>query len=170
MRLLSESTVELFAEYGLTVTFSAFEKPDLPMTDPSLAGVIGFSHTSIRGSLTLLMEKKMVSMTRLTAVGADESDTAQQDWMAELANQLLGRKKNKMLRYSTTLGMSTPTVISGKSITISPPRSRDARWLKFSAASGVLHVLCDCGVREGLELTLLDSHESVSAEGDLLLF
>jgi hypothetical protein len=64
------------------------------------------------------------------------------DWIAELANQLIGRVKMKLLSYSVSVTMTTPLALSGIRVTPLPrsagepvaftsPRGAALLWLEL---------------------------------------
>lgn len=98
--IVSASTGELFESLGLTVA----RKQARPPLD--CVAVIGFTGSGIRGSLGLGMAAAL--RRELAPEGSDV-----EDWHAEIANQLLGRLKSKLLRYGAPIDMALPMVLRG---------------------------------------------------------
>jgi len=94
-----------------------------------------------------------------------------QDWGGELANQLLGRLKSRLLAHGVTILLGTPTTVSGLDLRVRslPGELHFApSWLR--AGADWLVVRLDA-VATG-EVTLSNSPEPAAAakEGDILLF
>src|SRR4051812_10113680 len=84
--LVAQCAIELFAHYGVTLT----EAP-LSVQDLEIAGLIGFTGT-LRGTLFVASTESFLS----ACCPPPPTDVA--DWTGELANQLLGRFKNHLVR------------------------------------------------------------------------
>lgn len=159
-RLAADSTRDLFAAYDVQLrpVTSADEGPG----GFALAGVIGYTSESIRGTLLMGLSTGPLERSRPSA----ESPLA--DWAAELANQLVGRFKNRLLRYGVEASISTPLVIRGDRIT---PAGKGAdRPLAFTSEQGSVFVWVDFNALPGLELVEAPPSESARGEGDLILF
>ena len=99
--LVRECAQELFASYGVATQ----EIPRLSR-EHDLAGVIGFTG-AMRGTLFIASTTSFFD----AASPAPSADTG--DWTAELANQLLGRLKNRLLRRGIEIAVATPVVVRG---------------------------------------------------------
>jgi CheY-specific phosphatase CheX len=98
--IVSASTGELFGSLGLSVSRAQRSAP------LDCVAVIGFTGSGIRGSLGLGMATAL--RRELAPDGSD-----MEDWHAEVANQLLGRLKSKLLRYGAPIDMALPMVLRG---------------------------------------------------------
>ena len=97
--------VALFESYGLDMRHVAQIAPSA--FDMLYCGIVGFSGRDIRGGLVLAGSRE--------ALGASNPvETAGiRDWVAELANQLAGRIKSRLLAHDVELQIATPVVLRG---------------------------------------------------------
>ena len=98
---------DLFEAYGL-----AMHEGDGDPREHEIAGVIGFTGT-VRGTLFVASTIPLLAST----CPPPARDVA--DWTAELANQLLGRFKNQLVRRGIELAMATPVAVRGLQISCS---------------------------------------------------
>lgn len=96
-------------------------------TDASVAvtyaSVIGYSGDTIKGSLVVTCEKELLDKSHPNhAMGMPVGDPEIIDWIGEIANQMLGRIKNKLSSAGVKFAMGTPTTVTGKSMQITPPK------------------------------------------------
>jgi hypothetical protein len=91
------------------------------------------------------------------------------EWIAELANQLLGRIKTKLLRRSVTIHVSLPVVIRGKHLARVPSSELLPRI--FASEGGMVYVWFDAEFAPSLDLSLVDDSVDESiGEGTGILF
>jgi len=164
--LAQEATAALFDTYGLKV------EQDGPggakgLQSAALVSIIGFSSTAISGSLILALPQAVAERT-LPVPGASVSD-----WSGELANQLLGRLKNQLLKYQVVINMSLPVVLSGDGLKLLATRHQITRYYSFSSEFGKVFIRLDMEMSASLEL--VEQDESLRGagaidEGELLLF
>src|SRR4051812_35288989 len=102
--LASSSCVDLFEAYGVPIApnFVPWQKNDERM----FCGVIGFVGARIRGTCLL-------AGTRAPLEGSCPEGGRLRDWVGELANQLVGRLKTKLLARGVPTIVTTPAVLSG---------------------------------------------------------
>jgi len=114
---LLDSTTALFENYGIALSHV---KPSMPsqLGEATLA-VIGFTSAEFNGSLVVSMATTLLadSYPKLEGVEPDLYG-----WAGELANQLTGRVKNKLLSRGIVLSLSIPTTISGRGVHIGAAR------------------------------------------------
>jgi hypothetical protein len=111
--------LELFSSYGLHLVEVTREAA--PATPLLYCGVIGYCGRGIRGSLALAGSGEVLGASN--PVAGEPS----RDWAGELANQLMGHVKSRLLAYDVEVYLSTPTVLRGEHLTIhshsdAPPR------------------------------------------------
>lgn len=163
--LVFDATRALFGSYGapLELDGSPLQKT---LESASFVSVIGFSSRSFNGSLLLALPRDVVEHT-LPAAGGDLMD-----WCGELANQLLGRLKNRLIDYQVSINMTLPVVISGGRFAL-PAKTRPVtRYLSFVSDWGKLFVRLEAELGPDVEL-VRQAHiegERVLGEGELLLF
>jgi CheY-specific phosphatase CheX len=132
---------------------------------------IGFTGTSLRGSLVLISSKRLIKTVLPVAVGRGSESAQIADWMGELSNQTLGRIKNRLLAYGVTLEMSTPTVLFGLSISRRDTGSIVRREFCFRHGVETLAVSLDALASPEFELTRKESAVGPGvAEGEIALF
>ena len=127
-----------------------------------LAAMIGFGAEHLNGSSVLMSD---VDAVRALS-GFEEIDHL--DWLGELNNQVVGRLKNKMVRHSVSVQMSTPVVTSGSSLDFSSKCDHSSRWI-VQWEGGTLTAFLSLNVSPELEFAPPEA-ESVSDEGSLIFF
>jgi CheY-specific phosphatase CheX len=129
--------------------------------DRTLISATGFAGAGVRGSIALG-----------TTLGALRQSMpcvcSNEDWSAELGNQLFGRMKNRLLRNGIEIYAAMPAVMSGQHWTL-PAQQGDAPPLVFSTTRGVVWLTFQ--VQISGELTLnFQSASQVPNEGHVLFF
>lgn len=168
-RVLNELVVQcsraLFEHYEVPIEHApGASREEVWEEDLVLAGIIGFTSTAMRGSMVLGIGAKPLAKV-------DEDESAHRDWIQELANQLLGRMKNRLLGYGVDLQMTTPMSMRGLHLVLEPNASESAPLLFHTAEGGAVCVLLDAELVPGLELEQQDgAGDAVPDEGELLLF
>lgn len=161
----------------LDVTRALFRSYDTPLElDGSPAqktlesadhvGVIGFSSDTFSGSLLVALPSGVLERT-IPALGESLVD-----WCGELANQLLGRLRNRLLDYGVSIEMTLPVVISGGRFAL-PAKTRPiTRYFSFVSGGGRLFVRLEAELGPNVELMRVARTEAgrVLDEGELLLF
>lgn len=162
-RLVVSCIQELFAAYGVTLQETEWVGETGDSAEFTYMGLIGFSGGSIRG--TLLLAPSTLSVAETPWRTREEL----RDWVGELANQLLGRIKNKLLRYGIEIYLTIPITIRGKHL--APVSRMELRPYSFDAGPGCVAVWMDIEVADEFELTLQEStSEDRIVEGDAILF
>lgn len=150
---------------GLDLEAQPRSRQDFPASDDLvLCGVMGFGGKQMRGALVLASTKEPLERTH------PGSFSAQRDWLCELANQLMGRVKNRLLSLGVEILLATPAGLRGDNLCPSPARLRSPQV--FAAAHGFMCVWMDCELNDGFELpaTLSGDAEPAVREGETLLF
>jgi hypothetical protein len=124
--MAADSWIELMAAYGveLAVTAWGWQPRD---EEAKLFGIIGFSGRGIRATCLIGAEWRVVE-------ASCRSRGRARDWIAELANQLIGRLKMKLVSHGVSVTMTTPLALSGVRVTPLPRLGVDP--LAFSSAHG----------------------------------
>ncbi len=165
--LLSESlltnAIELFAHYEAPLEVGA--PPDM-----ELAAVLGFSGDAIQGALGLLAHRDLVAATYRSATGQDGSRRQLDDWLGELANQLLGRIKNTLLRYDVAIQLATPMVLRGVNIEVGGSHEDGVYKVEFTCCTGGLCAWIDAQHEGELVLHLREEEDVSASEGDGMFF
>ena len=161
---LEASAVALFADYGQTLqVLESAEEPKRQLS-MSLGAAIGFTSAHVRGVLAIAVDEQLASaMHPLT--GSDSASST--DWIGELANQLLGRLKNKLLAYGVELALSTPVVVQGTDLRLGAVHRRATR-LAFGHGQNQAQVWWDAEVDS--DLVLAEAEDEAQSEGEMVLF
>jgi len=172
--MVHESAVELVADTEGMSAYQVFRQdPDGSFdeaTPVDVAAVIGFSGDLIKGSLVITTGMDLLNKSHPNhAMGMPVADPDCLDWIGEIANQLLGRIKNKMAAAGVPFSMSTPTTAVGKSLKISKPKSGAAFGITFNGPYNPLslHFLYVADPAIAFKET---KSESSAKEGASLLF
>jgi hypothetical protein len=115
--MAAESWIELLAAYGVEVTATAAGWEN-HTDEPVLFGVIGFGGKGMRATCLIGAERTLVE-------ASCRAKSRPRDWIAELANQLVGRLKMKLLGYGVSVTMTTPLALSGVRVTPLPRSDTD---------------------------------------------
>lgn len=161
--LVFESSKQLFSAYGLEVhARSAAEFPTAG--ELALCAVMGFGGKQLRGALVLAATREPLEKTN------PGDSTSQRDWIGELANQLMGRVKNRLLGLGVEILLATPACLSGDNLSLTPTRLRAPHV--FAAGTGVVCVWLDCEHADDFDLPPGPPAEpgAAIAEGEAVLF
>lgn len=118
--LARDACIDLFASYGVVLVADE----DDPKPVSSACGIIGFTGDAIQGCLVLAASQDVLQASYPLPGHAGN------DWIAELANQHVGRLKTRLLDHGVTIVITTPLVLSG--VGIVPMGDRLSRFA-FSA-------------------------------------
>jgi hypothetical protein len=132
--MAGEAWIELMADYGVILSAGSAGW-ETRTEDPVLFGVIGFNGKGVRATCLVGAEQTLVE-------ASCRASGRPRDWIAELANQLIGRVKMKLLGYSVSVTMTTPLALSGIRVTPLPrsagepvaftsPRGAALLWLEL---------------------------------------
>ena len=160
--IVSESCISLFRDYSLPL----LRADDMSFEGDSAllyCGALGFSGEQIRGTLVLATSQEPLGRT--TPI----QGSSHHEWIAELANQLLGRIKNKLLPHGVTLHLSTPIVLRGDYRGI-VPRKPDSTPFAFRCDNGAVCVWFDAELIRDLDLSKIEPDTEAVDEGEMLLF
>ena len=149
--------VELLQAYGVEALDAPEEwgTPDEFM----LAGVMGFVSERLVGSCLLVGGRDVLMATA-------PKDARPRDWVGELANQLVGRLKSKLMGLGVTITMNTPVVLSG--IRLSPLPRTDVAPKVHRTPLGRLLVWVEVEVDP--EFSWGEPQELPATEGELVVF
>lgn len=171
--IVVESCTDLFTSYGAPLTYAA-ECPTLAMYGQCIAAFIGFTSPQMRGSLLLATSLGLIQMSHPIDPRLVRDPAADlQDWTGELANQLLGRIKNKLVPYGLALELTTPMCLVSREARVVSARPEGARVYQFKGMGMDLYVRLDAAVAPGFALTLAGDQGPVTlapAEGEMMLF
>jgi CheY-specific phosphatase CheX len=164
-RLLTQAAFEagmaLFSAYDVSL-----EPADLDVYQArgnlNLISVVGFAGRQIAGTLVLGATEEPLQLSMPQGASA-------RDWIGELANQLLGRIKNKVLRRGIEIYAMPPAVVSGEHLT--PVTSRqDFEPLLFATPSGVVCLWIEIELPREVTPDPSVGQGEIPTEGDVILF
>jgi hypothetical protein len=156
-----EAGMALFLAYDVSLEPTDVDEwrknPDL-----TLVSVIGFAGKGVSGSLVLGATKEPLERSK-------PSRASERDWIAELANQLLGRIKNKVLRLGIEFYAMPPAVVSGNHLAPVVSQPDFHPWV-FATPGGVVCLWIE--VTAAPEVIPDESlvGADIPAEGEMLLF
>ncbi len=154
--LAGAACVELLKAYGVTLTPSEswVESEEL-----MFSGVMGFVGESVRGTCLLAAPQGTVEAAAPKQAGA-------RDWVGELANQLVGRLKVKLMARGATIALSTPVVLRG--VKLSPLPRTDVDPVVFDSEAGKVLVWVEVEIEDDFKLG--EERALTASEGELLVF
>jgi hypothetical protein len=164
-QLVTSAASELFAARGIDVRIVAGSDVRI-----EYAATIGFAADGMRGMIGLGMSPD--TLQRMSSQDQAPGTTCNsEDWLAESANQLLGRLKNKLLRYGVVLSIALPTVLQGVRLQFLGTGTTTLWTHALDSELGPFWVWLDVRCKEALVLTEVDDPElQGTPEGELLLF
>jgi CheY-specific phosphatase CheX len=176
--VLLRSTEELFGRSGVAVAVPVSE-PALQVGDLHVGALIGFDGPQIRGSLMLICTFQVAARTRPSKLGgaAQLSSGVSRDWIlirdwtGELANQLVGRVKNRLLIFGIKFQIATPVALSGRGLALAVQRPANARTLAFGRGEECIRIVIDLAAEPPLTSTMPNAGaEEAAREGDVIEF
>jgi CheY-specific phosphatase CheX len=127
--LAATACVELFMAYGVQL---APMSTNLAETEkPMISSIMGFIGPDIRGTLLLAADYGPLLASR-------PCEGRLRDWAGELANQIVGQLKSKLLARGTDLALGTPVVLQG--LRVQPLPKNEAAPCVFAGGNGMVWV------------------------------
>jgi CheY-specific phosphatase CheX len=167
--MLVECATALLEAFGTTSRYDPTGESKHPAQEGMLA-IIGFGGTgeALRGSLVVGANRGL--LRRSCPVADEGSDDRLQDWLGELANQLLGRLKSRLLAHGIVIQLGTPTTVSGLELRVRCSGDRQATPLWLLAGNDWFVMRLDAIAAPGVELCVSPDPSSAATEGEVLLF
>lgn len=165
--ILQSSAVELFHTQGIAVA------PLVPLAVGTQqrfydwVGLIGFDTEMLSGTLTVSVPPAILQ-SRDPAPSAGAEVSWQADWVRELANQLLGRVKNRLSKFQVVLRTRLPTSMSGSALELHRRRTPSEMLYRFRALRGDILVVVDAPLQKAI--LVYSAALQVAKEGDVILF
>lgn len=164
---LESSVRELFAAYGV-----ACSREDTlePVGGLEMGSIVGFTGAGVRGGLAFVAPAALVA--KLLPVPRQDANAELQlrDWSAEIANQLVGRLKNKLSAHAIDFDVGTPVCFRGSSIRLSFLPECDGVTLAFRTGDAPVRVYLDCALLEPPQPVARAAPLRIVPEGEVLLF
>ena len=163
--IVQSSLVELFAAYGMAVAPLPRAASHRVPTIPDVSSTVAFTRRGVVGSgrITLSLPSAVLELTKSAGSGA-----LQGDWARELANQLLGRIKNRLLQFSVRLEAGISSSIDSRTLAAQLPRSSSTLVYTGRTLRGEILVTLE-GAPDESQLIYLGP-VNVAAEGEAILF
>lgn len=167
--IIIDAAVELFAAYRVMLEEGYLD--DSPTIDV-YAATIGYTSQQLKGALIITLYKELVIHSlppQFAEKTVDSSMVA--DWTGELANQLLGRIKAKMVPFGVEIILSTPVVFKGQGLNLYPQQADVTRTHGFGHGTGALKVVFQAKLLPDFELqvSLVQPAQGLG-EGEVSLF
>jgi hypothetical protein len=166
-QLLRDCCLELMADYGLPASLQSPPGQSEAPLEVAIAA-IDFSGRDLRGTIGLRMTTNVVLETYRAALGrrieADSSEA--KDWTCELANQLIGRLKNKLRSFSVSFTVNMPRLLASFPVAELERAMRNRFVCDRGAFAGYLDVM----ITPGFTLTGGAPEGPLVNEGDVVLF
>jgi hypothetical protein len=108
LAILAQATTEVLAGNGLPLTPMGEDDVRPPLHEDDLVAMVTFSGHSAGGTLVLASSPGI--LRRSMPYDADDTVPMDvlRDWCGELANQVLGRVKDRLVRHGATIYVGTP--------------------------------------------------------------
>lgn len=173
--------VDVFASYDVVLSELPVAEWPPPTNDGRsrdaaaiLAGLVSFSGAAMRGSVILsssfgLVTQARPPLARATPLSADSAADwiLARDWAGELANQVLGRMRNR-LRLQGPVFIAQPVVLSGAALSFALARGSRPRPHTFVARNQKVWFCMDALSDPGLKVSL--DADSERDEGRIIEF
>jgi hypothetical protein len=164
--ILQSSAVELFHSQGVAVAPLRPAPLGAQQRFYDWVGLIHFEAANLSGVLTVSIPMAIWS-SRETQGAASDSETLA-DWHRELANQLMGRIKNRLLKFQLVLRPRLPSALSGAALELHRKRSASEVLYRFRALRGDILVVVDAPLERAILAYAGDAQ--IAREGELILF
>lgn len=162
--VVQSSGVELLQAYGISAApMPPTALKSCPLPDPALGSVVSFAGPGMQGVLVLCMPIEALRRT----IEADATPHQDRDWIRELCNQLMGRIKNRLIRYQVTLRPGVPSVLDPEALRRMAGSQTDLAYV-FRTLTGSVVVWLN-GDFDRTKLVFTGSVD-VPGEGDVVLF
>jgi hypothetical protein len=164
--LVHGSLVDLFGAYKVAIAPLPRSSRPLSATLPDISASVGFTRPGqslTAGRLTLSLPSSL-----LEVMSPGTEGTLKADWARELANQLMGRIKNRLLPFNVRLQVGVSSMLDSVKLERQLQGSLDARVYTGRTLRGEIVVTFEC-LPEDSELSYVGPCNSAS-EGDAILF
>jgi hypothetical protein len=167
--ILAVCLTELVRDLGANPSWLLGGRPE-NATGDILAAFVGFGSDNVRGSFTLLGQPRVFA--RLHPVPAEGNKRDLADWARELANQAVGRFKNRVLGYGLDIAISSPQSMVAEQVRITKSQKDLRTPLVIGIEDMTLESWLELDVRSGFTLDDKPGSptEAVLSEGSVVLF
>jgi hypothetical protein len=158
-----DAAVELFRAYGVTIAPLANPGDHKPMVDLAALGIVRFTAPALTGMASL-------GASTDTLRRSNGRGTSDRDWVAELANQFVGRFKLKLLRAGFELWSIAPVTVSGRLLATAVSQPQFAPMTFRDSRGGSVCVWIEIEVIGALKITTPPAGGEIPGEGEVILF
>jgi hypothetical protein len=146
-----EAVVSIFSAYGLSLEVAMRAQPgatsivalgmEAGVGAFGLGAQVTFAGRDVRGALLLASNADVIAPTRpcapkrFAALPPAARLIMTQDWMGELANQVLGRVKANLAGFGVSFDTHAPVPLSSDALARVVPKSADTRPILFRSAT-----------------------------------
>lgn len=160
---------DLMGHYGVPLTEIVFGPPRPGPAQRQVAAVIGFGGEHLGGTMVIQAPRSLIAGCLPSPLLRARGDAAVADWIGELANQLLGRLKSRLVRCGASFMMTPPTHLMGNELEIFSD-APGISWLHAPTADGaVVSVMIDLRLAESFVLGVDTVDEESLDEGEMLV-
>jgi hypothetical protein len=157
------AAVELFAAYRVTIAPVAGPDVHAPIPDLSALGIVRFTAPGLSGTAVLGASNSTLRRSNMRG-------TSDRDWVAELANQFIGRFKLKLLRAGFELWAMAPVAVSARLLATAVSQPDFVPFSFQDAKGGSVAVWIELDVNGTIKMTAAEGDGEIPAEGDVILF
>jgi hypothetical protein len=157
------AAVELFAAYRVAIAAVPSSEVQLPVPDLSALGIVRFTASGLVGTTVLGVSSGTLRRSNMRG-------TSDRDWVAELANQYVGRFKLKLLRIGFELWSMTPVTVSGRLLATAVSQPDYPPIVFRDAKGGSVAIWTEIEINGPLKVTPPASDGEIPREGDVILF
>jgi len=162
--LLQGSTVDLFHSFGVAVAPVDRSRARDAALFYDLTAIVSFMAKGFSGALTV-----RVATSVFDAVTQDPARRfSGRDWVRELANQLLGRLKNRLTQFGLVLQTGLPALATQETVELQRQRSATYREYRFRTLRG--EVVVTLGGDIDFSIFAYTGGADGANEGDIILF
>ena len=159
----SDAAVELLAAHRVTVAPVAAPEAHTPLADLAALGIVRFAAPTLTGTA-------VVGASTATLRRSNGRATSDRDWVAELANQFVGRFKLKLLRVGFELWSMAPVTVSGRLLATAVSQPQFAPIAFQDSKGGSIGVWIEIEIHGPLKVTAPPAAGEIPSEGDVILF
>lgn len=164
---LESSVIEFFAAYGVACSKTASAES---IPGPEMGSIVGFRGPGVRGGLAFVAPAELIARMLPIPKKPAGAELQLRDWSAEIANQLVGRLKNKLSQHDIDFAVGTPVCFRGSSIRLSFLPEADGITLDFATGADGVRVYLDCALEEESVGEASSPPVRIIPEGEVLLF
>lgn len=174
--LLRESCQQLFDNYEVPIgpvgTPGSQASPTGAERPAELAAFIGYTCDHMKGTLLVITSRALVHSSDPTTRHSETFEEEDlRDWLGELANQLLGRLKNKLIEYGMPIELTTPTTLAGMQLTPGKNSSLAGRRTVFCSGEEAFQLYFNAKMTEDAQLVYTPTPPSEQTDdGDPMFF